>query len=461
MPEDDKAKLYRQVTQRASDALMLDRMKLHGFWPTDAPLPPDPPEEAAERKELETALTKLREKHQTTQDEEKALAEERKRRWEASKQRRAENKKARESAAQARREAWQAERGRTIVHAGAGVSGGLQNRRSDADKLQAAQLPVLHHGPDLAQAMEIDLPHLQWLTFHRRGAALVHYHRYTISKKSGGQRWISAPKPALKAAQQWVQDNILDKLPLHPSAHGFVRERSIKSNAEPHCQQRVVINLDLQDFFPTLTFTRVKGLFASLGYSEHIATLLALLTTEPPRAEVSLNGKTLYVALGERVLPQGACTSPAITNVLCRKFDRRLTGAAKAYGFNFTRYADDLTFSNTVTESVGPLLTLVRSIIKDEGFIEHPDKTRVMRSGARQEVTGLTVNGSKPTLSRVERRKLRAILHNVAKHGLDSQNHDKLPNFAAHLQGKVAFAAMVDPGQADKWFKRLQRALPL
>ncbi len=462
MADDEKSKLYKQVIQRASNELMLDRMRMHGFWPQDEPLPPDPPAEANERKEIEAELEKLRESQGTAQDAKKALAEERKRRWEESKKRRAEKKKEREAAQTAKREAWESERVRTIVHAGEGVSGGLQHRWSDSARLQTAGLPVLNDAPDLASAIGIDLTRLRWLTFHRRGAALVHYQRYQISKKSGGQRWISAPAPALKHAQRWVLENILNKIDLHPSAHGFASERSIKSNALPHCGQRVVINLDLKDFFPSVTFRRVKGMFVKFGYSEHIATLLALLSTEPPRAEIELRGKKIHVALGERVLPQGACTSPAITNVLCRRFDRRMAGAAKHFGYDYTRYADDLTFSTadlSASTNVGKLLAFVRKIIGDEGFIENAAKTRVMRSGSRQEVTGLAVNGAQPTLSRKERRKLRAILHNAAKHGLESQNRDNLPGFAEHLRGKVAYAAMVDPERATQWFERLNRAI--
>ena len=145
---------------------------------------------------------------------------------------------------------------------------------------------------------------------------MVHYHRYEIAKKTGGVRCISAPKPALAAAQRWVLDQILRRLEPEPQAHGFVPGRSIVTNAAPHAGKAVVCNLDLKDFFPSITFRRVKGLFRKLGYGEHVATLLALLCTEPPRVPVELDGKTYHVALGARVLPQGACTSPAITNAL-------------------------------------------------------------------------------------------------------------------------------------------------
>src|SRR5690606_9729724 len=256
----------------------------------------------------------------------------------------------------------------------------------------------------------------------------------------------------------WVLANILNKLEPEPDAHGFVRRRSILTNAQPHVGRAVVVNLDLSGFFPTLTFRRIKGLFTKLGYSEHVATVFALLTTEPPRARAELDGKVWGVALGERVLPQGACTSPALTNAICRRFDRRLAGLAARHTFEYTRYADDLTFSGDDRRKVGLLLKSARAILADEGFTEHPTKTRVMGRGRRQEVTGVTVN-HKLSLGREERRRLRAILHNAARHGLASQNRDQHPDFAAHLRGLVSHACMLEPERAAEWKAALAHAL--
>src|SRR5262245_29897444 len=360
-------------------------MKAHGFWPAGQGLPPDPPVEAAERAAIETDTEELRRTRSQVKDPEKALAEERKRRWEESKQRRAARKAERELQRKERRAAWDARRAAELVHAGAGVSDQLHLRVSDAAELERQGLPVLHTATDLAAALEVPLSRLRWLTFHRRGATLVHYHRFDIHKKTGGVRCISAPKRALKSAQRWVFVNVLTRLDIEPEAHGFVPFRSIVTNAAPHCGRAVVVNLDLKDFFTTVTFPRVRGLFRRLGYSGHVATLFALLCTEPPRAAATFDGRRYFVALGERVLPQGACTSPAITNALCRRLDRRLTGLAKRHGFTYTRYADDLTFSGDGRTAVGRLLKSARSILTDEGFTEHPRKTRVMRRARRQE----------------------------------------------------------------------------
>jgi retron-type reverse transcriptase len=458
MKDDEKARLYRQVAQQANELAVLERMRTLGFWPPGEPLPPDPPEEAAERARIEAELAELRRTKAKIQDPEKALAEERQRRWEASKARRAEAKSRRLERQKRRRAEWNEHCAATIAHAGPGVSAGLQDTRSDVEALTRRGLPVLHEARDLAGQIGIELKTLRWLTYHRRGAAVVHYHRYEIAKKTGGMRCISAPKPALARAQRWIFDQILRRLEPEPQAHGFVPGRSIVTNAAPHAGKLVVLNLDLKDFFPSITFRRVKGLFHALGYSEHIATVLALLCTEPPRVPVELDGKTYHIALGSRVLPQGACTSPAITNALCRRLDRRLDGLARRHGFTYTRYADDLTISGDASRAVGRVLRSIRAIVAAEGLTEHPRKTRVMRRGGRQEVTGLTVN-DRPSISRKELRTLRATLHNAARSGLESQNREGRPDFAAHLRGRVEYACMVDPRRAPELRAALARAL--
>jgi retron-type reverse transcriptase len=458
MADDEKARLYKEIVEQTSDEQLLERMRLLGFWPVNQGLPADPLAEVRERERIEEEMARLRRENAVVRDPEKALNEERKRRWEESKKRRADAKARRVADQIRRRDAWNKRRASTLVHAGEAVSGGLEQRTSDVAALEKRGLPFVHTAEDVAKSMGISLSSLRWLTYHRRSATLVHYHRYSIAKKTGGVRYISAPKPALKKAQSWVQDNILARLVMQPEAHGFVPKHSIVTNATPHSGKLVVINLDLKDFFPSITFRRVKGLFRKLGYSEHVATVFGLLCTEPPRVAAELDSKVYHVALGARVLPQGACTSPAITNALCRRLDRRLAGLAKKHGFTYTRYADDLTFSGDNTKAVGRLLKSVRSIVAGEGLVEHPRKTRVMRRSNRQEVTGLTVN-AKPSISRKELRTLRAILCNVAKHGLESQNRENRPNFVAYLRGRVEFACMVDPSKAIALRETLRKAL--
>jgi hypothetical protein len=214
----------------------------------------------------------------------------------------------------------------------------------------------------------------------------------------------------------------------------------------------------LKDFFPSVTFRRVKGFFRKVGYNEHVATVLSLLCTEPPRAAAKLDGRRIWVAVGQRVLPQGACTSPALTNLLCRRLDARLTGLARRHSYAFTRYADDLTFSGNDPKALGGLMRSTRTILGAEGFVEAEAKTKVQHRAGRQEVTGVVVN-TKPSVPREERRALRAILYNAAKHGIESQNRGGHASFAAHLRGRVAYVAMIDAAQGERLRALLDRAL--
>ena len=452
----EKQRLWERVAGRP-DGVIVERMRVNGFWPPGEKLPDDPLDDVKERAALEAERARLLKTALAVQDVDRALKVENERRIEASRKKKAERKLLREQATRERREAFIKNKHATLVHLGLGVSGGLQHTVSDVARLQSQGLPVLRDGNDVAAAVGVPLAELRWLTYHRRGAAVVHYHRYDIPKKAGGARHISAPKARLARAQQWVLAQILERLPVSEHAHGFVRGHSVVTNARPHVRCQTVVNLDLKDFFPTITFRRTKGLFCKMGYSEHVGTVLALLCTEPPRVLVEHDDQRTHIALGDRVLPQGACTSPAITNLLCRRLDKRLAGLARRAGLSYTRYADDLTFSGDSVDAAA-LLGNVRRVLEAEGFVVNADKTRVMRKGRRQEVTGVVVN-AKTSIARDEWRALRATLHNCAKLGLPSQNRDAHADFAAHLAGRVAWVKMVDARRGAQLGLLLQRAL--
>jgi retron-type reverse transcriptase len=344
-----------------------------------------------------------------------------------------------------------------IVYLGAGVSKALARKESAADQLTARGLPVLHTAADLATALNVSVPRLRWLAYHTEVATRVHYVYFTIPKKSGGTRTLSAPHRSLAAAQEWICTHILNRLPVEPAAQGFVPGRSIVTNATPHVGQAVVINLDLASFFPGIHWPRVYATFRRLGYSGQVASLLALLCTECPRTAVEYAGVKYFVATGPRGLPQGACTSPALSNQVARRLDQRLQGLANKFHLAYTRYADDLTFSGgpEINARVGYLLARVRQITTDAGFTLHPDKTRVQRPNMAQTVTGLVVN-AKPTVARTELRQLRAILHRAKTEGLAAQNREQRPHFVAWLRGKIAFVNMTRPELAQTMLRELE-----
>lgn len=345
-----------------------------------------------------------------------------------------------------------------IDYLGRGVSDGLADRTADPQKLTSLSLPLLATAAEVAASMSLPIPQLRWLAFHSDAASCAHYVTWEVPKKSGGMRRISAPLPRLRAAQEWILANVLSKLAPEPEAHGFAKGRSTVTNARVHERPEVLVTVDVKDFFPSITFPRVRGLFRSLGFSPAVATIFALLTTEAPREEATYDGTRYFVAIGPRGLPQGACTSPAISNLVTRRLDRRLRGMSKGLGWRYSRYADDLSFSATgePTKRVGFLLARVRHVLEEEGFGWNDKKARVLRRNTAQRVTGIVVNAG-TTVPRRERRRLRAILHHASKEGLARQNRENRPDLGAWLRGKIAYVSMVQPAAGAKLRAALDR----
>ncbi len=457
-PPRNRQELYARIAQGGKDEVIFDEMVRLGFWPPKPP-PGDPPDEMHRVQELRTRLTQLRTQAATLRNVALLEKELKKQRLAESKKKREENKQKKLALRAQSRGETQQKKTRELTYLGPQVSVGLgpkpDRRVSDAAKLTAAKLPVANTAAELAALMKLPLGALRFFAFSREVSTTTHYHRFTIPKKTGGERVISAPHRRLKAAQHWVLANVLSPITLTEQAHGFVPGRSTVSNALPHLGAAIVINVDLEQFFPTVTYRRVKGMFRKLGYSEEVATVLGLLCSEPDIAEAELDGTRYFVARGPRRLPQGAPTSPAITNVLCRRLDRRIGGWAKKHGYTYTRYADDLTISaKDKAAPVGSMLQFLRKITTEEGFAIHPDKVRVVRRGRRQEVTGVVVN-AKPGVPRDELRRFRALLHHIAKDGPKGKawGAAKADGTGANVLdaalGYAAYVAMVDKTKGD------------
>ena len=457
-----RQELYERIQKGSKEDVILEEMVRLGFWPREIGPPQDALDEVERRRTLQAELSSLMTRQANQRDDERIRKELRQERMKESRRRQEENKLRRLRERQERAEAWRARKQREILYLGEGVSGGLNSVDMDAEKLMFRGLPLLLDAEDLAVAMEIGVGELRFLSYARRVATVGHYRRFQIPKKSGGLRPISAPMPRLKRAQEWVLAAILEKIELHPAAHGFRKGRSIVTNAAPHVGAEVVVNLDVEGFFPTVSRRRIKGMFRSFGYGEHVATILSLICSEPAVREVELDGRVYQVARGERTLPQGAPSSPAITNILCRGLDARLARIAEGLGFRYTRYADDMTFSGNgpATGHVGRLLRRVRFVIEREGFRVHPDKTRVLRTGARREVTGLVVN-SRVNVDRVTLRRFRATLYQIERDGPAGKRWGAGPDVLAAIEGFANFVAMVDPGRGGELRRRVRVILEL
>ena len=452
-----REELYQRIQQSSKAEVILEEMVRLGFWPRELGPPEDTREELERRRQLQQELQELVDRDARMRDVEAEKRRLRQERLKASRERRKQTKLRRLRERQEQAEAWTRRQANEVLYLGAGVSGGLGHTETDAERLAARGLPAPATAADLAAAMGITVGELRFLSFARRVSTVSHYRRFRIPKKTGGLRLISAPMPRLKRAQRWVLEHILEPVEPHPAAHGFRKGRSIVSNAAPHVAADVVVNLDVAEFFPTVSYRRIRGMFRRFGYGEQVATILALLCSEPEAEEVELDGRVYHVARTERFLPQGAPTSPAITNIICRGLDARLARVAEGLGFRYTRYADDMTFSGAGTaaaENVGRLLRRARFVIGREGFRVHPDKLRVLRRGRRQEVTGLVVN-RRVNVPRTALRRFRAVLYQIERDGPAGKRWGDGPDVLAAIEGFANFVAMVDPDRGADLRRRV------
>ena len=226
------------------------------------------------------------------------------------------------------------------------------------------------------------------------------YHEFTIPKRSGGLRTITAPDKELKQLQRTILRRLLARLRRHPAAVGFERGESFVTNAARHCGKAVIIHFDVLDFFPSTGQRRVDDYFRAIGWNRQAARLITRLVT------------------WQGHLPQGAPTSPRLSNLVNYRLDARLHQLCQGYSATYTRYADDITISlDSGSYDLHPLIGSVIAILRDEGYEPHLGrKFSVRRPHHQQRVTGLVVN-EKVNLPRKTRRWLRAVEHRMQMQG--------------------------------------------
>ncbi|WP_157087488.1 reverse transcriptase domain-containing protein [Anabaena sp. CA = ATCC 33047] len=318
---------------------------------------------------------------------------------------------------------------------------------------------------DIADLLEVSYPRLVYHIYivdpNER------YKTFEIPKKSGGVRQISTPVTALKIIQRKLNQVLQAVYEIKPSVHGFVMGKNIVTNAQAHAKKRYVLNIDLKDFFPSINFGRVRGMFMATPYGLHpeVATVLA------------------QICCHNNQLPQGAPTSPIITNMICAKMDSQLQRLAKECKATYTRYADDITFSTTLPKFPSNLAYIANDedgeklnigdnllqIISENGFEINEHKVRLQIKGTHQEVTGLTTNIF-PNVDRNYVRQVRAMLHAWAKFGLEAVENEyqekyeiksrftqkEQHSFKQVLLGKIEFIGMVK-GKNDAIYQKYMK----
>lgn len=300
-----------------------------------------------------------------------------------------------------------------------------------ATRLLDNNLPVIFDTKHLSLLIGIATFDMTKMMFFEEGF----YSTVKIPKKSGGVRELDIPCAELKHIQRWILNNVLYNIKISDRAIGFCCQKSILDNAKCHLNQYCIVNMDIKDFFPSVTFEKVYRIFAYYGYTNEVSFALAKLCTYKGR------------------LPQGSPASPYISNIVCLKLDARLKALAAKYQANYSRYADDLTFSSI--HDIRPISSIVNKIVCDEDFVINNKKTRVAYPHQRQEVTGLLVNGSKVRVPKQYKRELYQELYYCSKFGV----HDHMSRigcdkafYKEHIYGKIYFIKMVEPEEAKKMF---------
>ncbi|MGO0791378.1 reverse transcriptase domain-containing protein [Herbaspirillum seropedicae] len=305
---------------------------------------------------------------------------------------------------------------------------GLEKERqivlgSYAGALAQQNLPVIFSFEHLAALLGRTPPHLASLIFGTGS----HYRTFEIPKRSGGKRKIQAPYASLLECQRWISKNILATQEESDWVHSYRPQRSIRSNALVHVGHSDILKMDLKHFFPSIRMGRVSLFFEKLGYAPEIAFFLSRLCT--------LNDE----------LPQGAATSPPLSNILASRLDNRLHGLSQTLGLTYTRYADDLVFSGKKIDYA--VVKDITKICMGEGFLVNSKKTTLMNRYGRKFVTGLIVGETKISLPREYKRSIRQDVYFILKNGPKNflEKKRKSPTVLSQILGKLSYWHSIEP----------------
>lgn len=296
-----------------------------------------------------------------------------------------------------------------------------------AKNLFQRDLPVIFDRQHLSLLLGLDEQYINSVVY----GADCHYRTFYIRKKSGGVRELSAPHYTLKYVQGWIYQNILKNVKVNYCAHGFRPKKSILTNAKVHVNNRFLLKIDMKDFFPSIDINKVVNIFRSMGYSNHVSFYLASICC--------VNGH----------LPQGAPTSPALSNIIARHIDNRILGLCKKMNYRYSRYADDIAISGENIESW--FADYVKKIIVECGFEVNETKVKLYNGNGAKILTGVSLANNRIRLPRDYRRSLQMALYCIRHYGLyDHLRRRKIkdPGYLASLLGKLNYWLMLEPDNA-------------
>lgn len=290
-------------------------------------------------------------------------------------------------------------------------------------------LPVIYNVDHFSKLVGVKAEYL----YSMANGARYFYRNFRIPKSNGKMRQISAPLPLLKDVQAFILSEILSKIPCHPCAKAYIKKHSLKDNAKFHRNQEKLLKIDIQDYFPSLRTERVYFFFQSLGYTKTLSGLLANLCT--------LSGG----------LPQGAPTSPYLSNLLTRQLDQQIYEYCRDNGsLRYTRYADDISISGCFESR--KVILKIYDTIEQNGLRPNKEKTHVIGPHMQQNVTGIVVN-KKLQVPKSYRKRIRSDVYYIKKYGIDehvkrvsmNMSVNDASRYLQQLLGRIAYCLQINP----------------
>ena len=308
--------------------------------------------------------------------------------------------------------------------------------KSNTELLRLMNLPVFSDEKELASLIHVDPGRIKKLSIYSHR----YYKKYNIPKSNGKIREIKQPRKDLKGIQAWILRNILDKLNPTVFATAYIKGKNISSNVTPHCNNKYFMLLDLEEFFPSISIRRAEKIFSLIGYSKEAVHILSMLCT--------CDGS----------LPQGAVSSPSLSNLIAAKLDRRIAGYTSKRNIAYTRYADDITLSSNNPVTLCKSLPIILKIIKSENFEPNMNKLRVLGPKKSCFITGLIKNNSEPKfgIGRKKKREMRAVIH----HFLFGLSKDNKYTSKESILGWLNYLKNVDEvsfEQVNSYWNRLKK----
>lgn len=362
------------------------------------------------------------------------------------------------------------------------ISAGKQQGISDEVLNNAIQQVELVSSPPLELPSILSLNHLAARTkvpyLYLRAIVgrndYESYKKFSIKKRSGGRRFIHVPAPKLMYVQRWINTHILKKVATHPASFAFAEGSSILKCANRHSGAKWLIKMDIMGFFESVSEIQAFRVFKGLGYQPLVAFELARICTAPvrdlsprkhiPSWKVRKPNEAIYSYNADILgyLPQGAATSPMLSNLVMKEIDEKIQSVAKKYQLTYTRYSDDLTFSTRQKDfgrnKANSFVAEISKILAASGFKPQHRKTNIVPPGSRKIVLGLQVDGDQPKLRREFKDLLRQHIYYLEKYGIvehaGKRGFDSVWGMKCHIRGLIDFANMIEHDYAASLLKR-------